>query len=252
MGISTADRCLDSPWTLRYAGTVTAARKILIIEDERDILDLVRHYLEKEGFRTRTAADGAAGLTAVRQERPDLIVLDLMLPGMDGLELCKKLRADPAAALTPVIMLTAKADETDRIVGLELGADDYLTKPFSPKELVARVKALLRRAKQQEAPAQPYTYGALRLDDARHEVWVGDKEITLTAKEFGLLEQLLRNRGRVLTRDALLNSVWGYDYHGTTRTVDVHIRRLKQKLPLLTDAILPIKSLGYKLRDHDE
>jgi DNA-binding response OmpR family regulator len=231
---------------------VTIARKILVIEDERDILDLVRHYLEKEGFRTRTAADGGAGLTAARQERPDLIVLDLMLPGMDGLELCKKLRADPATALTPVIMLTAKADETDRIVGLELGADDYLTKPFSPKELVARVKALLRRAEQRDAPAQSYTYGALRLDATRHEVRVSAKEVTLTAKEFGLLEQLLRNRGRVLTRDALLNSVWGYDYHGTTRTVDVHIRRLKQKLPLLTDAILSVKSLGYKLRDHDE
>jgi len=252
MGIRTADRCLDSPPTLRYADAVTVARKILVIEDERDILDLVRHYLEKEGFRTRTAADGGSGLTAARQERPDLIVLDLMLPGMDGLDLCKKLRADPATALTPVIMLTAKADETDRIVGLELGADDYLTKPFSPKELVARVKALLRRAEQRDAPAQPYTYGALCLDTARHEVRVGAKEVTLTAKEFGLLEQLLRNRGRVLTRDALLNSVWGYDYHGTTRTVDVHIRRLKQKLPLLTGAILPIKSLGYKLRDHDE
>jgi len=231
---------------------VTVARKILIIEDERDILDLVRHYLEKEGFRTRTAADGGAGLAAARQDRPDLIVLDLMLPGMDGLELCKKLRAEPATALTPVIMLTAKSDETDRIVGLELGADDYLTKPFSPKELVARVKALLRRAEQRDAPAQPYTYGALRLDTARHEVRVGPKEVTLTAKEFGLLEQLLRNRGRVLTRDALLNTVWGYDYHGTTRTVDVHIRRLKQKLPLLTGAILSVKSLGYKLRDHDE
>ncbi len=252
MGISTADRRLDSPRTLRYADAVTIARKILVIEDERDILDLVRHYLEKEGFRTRTAADGGAGLTAARQERPDLIVLDLMLPGMDGLELCKKLRADPATALTPVIMLTAKADETDRIVGLELGADDYLTKPFSPKELVARVKALLRRTEQRDTPAQSYTYGALRLDATRHEVRVSAKEVTLTAKEFGLLEQLLRNRGRVLTRDALLNSVWGYDYHGTTRTVDVHIRRLKQKLPLLTDAILSVKSLGYKLRDHDE
>ena len=252
MGISTADRRLDSPQTLRYADVVTAARKILVIEDERDILDLVLHYLEKEGFRIRTAADGGAGLTAARQERPDLIVLDLMLPGMDGLELCKKLRADPATALTPVIMLTAKADETDRIVGLELGADDYLTKPFSPKELVARVKALLRRAEQRDAPAQSYTYGALRLDATRHEVRVRAKEVTLTAKEFGLLEQLLRNRGRVLTRDALLNSVWGYDYHGTTRTVDVHIHRLKQKLPLLSDAITTIKSLGYKLRDEQE
>src|SRR5437899_7602391 len=170
MGISTADRRLDSPRTLRYADAVTAARKILVIEDERDILDLVRHYLEKEGFRTRTAADGLAGLTAARQERPDLIVLDLMLPGMNGLELCKKLRADPAMAITPVIMLTAKADETDRIVGLELGADDYLTKPFSPKELVARAKALLRRVERRDAPTQPHAYGPLRLDAARHAV----------------------------------------------------------------------------------
>jgi len=252
MGISTADRRLDYPRTLRYPDPVTVARKILVIEDERDILDLVRHYLEKEGFRTRTVADGLAGLTAARQERPDLIVLDLMLPGMDGLELCKKLRADPATAITPVIMLTAKADETDRIVGLELGADDYLTKPFSPKELVARVKALLRRVEQRDAAAQPYTYGALLLDAARHEVRVGANEVTLTTKEFGLLEHLLRNKGRVLTRDVLLNAVWGYDYHGTTRTVDVHIHRLKQKLPLLSDAIAAIKSLGYKLRDEQE
>jgi DNA-binding response OmpR family regulator len=252
MGTISSDRRLDSLPALRYAGTVTAARKILIIEDERDILDLVCHYLEKDGFRTRTATDGAAGLAAARKDHPDLIVLDLMLPGMDGLELCKKLRAEPATALTPVIMLTAKTDETDRIVGLELGADDYLTKPFSPKELVARVKALLRRAERREDTGKPHVYGPLRLDATRHEVWAGDKEILLTAKEFGLLEQLLRNKGRVLTRDALLNSVWGYDYHGTTRTVDVHVRRLKQKLPLLNDAIVSIKSLGYKLREEGD
>lgn len=247
-----AGRSLDTPRTLRYADDMAVARKILIIEDERDILDLVRHYLEKEGLRTRTASDGAAGLAAARQEHPDAIVLDLMLPGLDGLELCKKLRADPATALTPIIMLTAKAEESDKIVGLELGADDYLTKPFSPKELVARVKALLRRADRREAEQKPYTYGALRLDTVRHEVTVAGKEISLTAKEFGLLEQLLRNQGRVLTRDALLNTVWGYDYHGTTRTVDVHIRRLKQKAPLLNEAIVSIKSLGYKLLDHEE
>jgi len=252
MAINTADRRLDSPRTLRYAGLVATARKILVIEDEREILDLVRHYLEKEGFRTRMVADGAGGLAAARQERPDLIVLDLMLPGMNGLEVCKKLRADPATALTPVIMLTAKAEETDRIVGLELGADDYLTKPFSTKELVARIKALLRRAERQDAPTQQYAYGPLRLDTARHEVRVGDKEVTLTTKEFGLLELLLRNKGRVLTRDVLLNAVWGYDYHGTTRTVDVHVCRLKLKLPLLSDAITAIKSLGYKLRDEQE
>ncbi|HEV8243596.1 MAG TPA: response regulator transcription factor [Nitrospirales bacterium] len=231
---------------------MTAAPKILIIEDERDIQDLIRHYLEKDGFRTRTASDGTAGLAAARQEHPDLIVLDLMLPGLDGLELCKKLRADLATALTPVIMLTAKAEESDKIVGLELGADDYLTKPFSPKELVARIKALLRRADRREADPQPYTYGTLSLDTVRHEVKVGEQEVSLTAKEFGLLEQLLRNRGRVLTRDVLLNTVWGYDYHGTTRTVDVHIRRLKQKAPLLNEAIVSVKSLGYKLRDHEE
>ena len=246
-----AGHSLDTPRTLRYAGDVTDARKILIIEDERDIQDLVRHYLEKDGFRTRTASDGAAGLTAARQEHPDLIVLDLMLPGLDGLELCKKLRADPATALTPVIMLTAKAEESDKIVGLELGADDYLTKPFSPKELVARIKALLRRAERREADPKPYTYGPLRLDTVRHEVTVDGQEISLTAKEFGLLEQLPRNKGRVLTRDVLLNTVWGYDYHGTTRTVDVHIRRLKQKAPLLDKAIVSVKALGYKLRDEE-
>ena len=243
---------LDTPGTLRYAETVAGARKILIIEDERDILDLVRHYLEKEGFRTRTASDGTAGLAAVRQEHPDVIVLDLMLPGLDGLELCRKLRADPATALTPVIMLTAKAEESDKIVGLELGADDYLTKPFSPKELVARIKALLRRAERRETDLKPYAYGALHLDTVRHEVKIDGTEVPLTAKEFGLLEQLLRNKGRVLTRDALLNTVWGYDYHGTTRTVDVHIRRLKQKAPILNDAIVSIKSVGYKLRDQEE
>jgi two-component system alkaline phosphatase synthesis response regulator PhoP len=228
-----------------------AARKILIVEDERDILDLVTHYLEKEGFRVRSATDGPTGLSAARQEHPDLIVLDLMLPGMDGLEICRKLRAD-STNLVPIIILTAKAEETDRVVGLELGADDYLTKPFSPKELVARIKALLRRAERREDDGKPATYGSLKLDPMRHEVWIGHQEVNLTAKEFGLLEQLLRNRGRVLTRDALLNSVWGYDYHGTTRTVDVHIRRLRQKIPLLEEAILSIKSLGYKLQDGEE
>jgi DNA-binding response OmpR family regulator len=228
---------------------MTPARKILVIEDEPDILKLVSHYLEKEGFRVRTAANGPAGLAAARHERPDLIVLDLMLPAMDGLEICRRLRADPLTTLSPVIMLTAKAEETDRIVGLELGADDYVTKPFSPKELVARVKALLRRAERREDNGKPLTYGLLQLQPMRHEVRVGSQEVFLTAKEFGLLEHLLRNQGRVMTRDVLLNSVWGYDYHGTTRTVDVHIRRLKQKLPLMQEAIVSIKSLGYKLRD---
>ena len=230
----------------------SAHKKILIVEDEKDILQLVKLYLEKEGYRTVTASTGSEGLAQVRAEKPDLIVLDLMLPEIDGLEICKRLRSAPDTAMLPIIMLTAKAEESDTIIGLELGADDYVTKPFSPKTLVARVKALFRRLerKQEDGPTR-FTYDALILDLTRHEVTVKGKEVPLTAKEFGLLEHLLRHPGRVLTRDVLLNAVWGYEYYGTTRTVDVHIRRLKQKLPLLDDAILSVKSLGYKLKDPD-
>lgn len=224
--------------------------KVLIVEDEQDILQLVKHYLEREGFRVITAMSGREALKQVKEEKPDLVVLDLMLPEIDGLEVCKRLRSVPDTAMIPIIMLTAKAEESDTIVGLELGADDYVTKPFSPKALVARVKALLRRIER--APADGldlHHYGALTMNLARHEVSLGKQEVPLTAKEFGLLEHLLRHRGRVLTREVLLNAVWGYDYYGTTRTVDVHIRRLKQKLQLLEDAIVSVKSLGYKLRD---
>jgi two-component system alkaline phosphatase synthesis response regulator PhoP len=226
------------------------AKKILIVEDEKDILQLVKLYLEKEGYRTVTASTGPEGLAQVRSEKPDLLVLDLMLPEIDGLEICKRLRSAPDTAMLPIIMLTAKAEESDTIIGLELGADDYVTKPFSPKTLVARVKALFRRfeRKPEDGPTR-FTYGTLILDLTRHEVTVKGKEIPLTAKEFGLLEHLLRHPGRVLTRDVLLNAVWGYEYYGTTRTVDVHIRRLKQKLPLLDEAILSVKSLGYKLKE---
>jgi DNA-binding response OmpR family regulator len=226
-----------------------AAKKILIVEDEKDILHLVQLYLEKEGYRTCTAVTGLDGLRQAKAEQPDLIVLDLMLTEMDGLEVCKQVRADPRLSRTPIIMLTAKAEESDTVIGLELGADDYVTKPFSPKALVARVKALFRRLERaQEGPAR-LTYGSLVMDLARHEILSDGEEVSLTAKEFGLLEHLLRNPGRVLTRDALLNAIWGYDYYGTTRTVDVHVRRLKQKLPTLNDAIISIKSLGYKLKD---
>jgi DNA-binding response OmpR family regulator len=225
-------------------------KKILVVEDEPDILQLITLYLEKEGFRTVSAKTGAEGLRQVKQEKPDLVVLDLMLPEMDGLEVCKRLRSAPDTALLPIIMLTAKAEESDTIIGLELGADDYVTKPFSPKTLVARVKALFRRLerKPDENPTQ-YHYGDLIMDLARHEVREKNTEVPLTAKEFGLLEQLLRNPGRVLTREILLSTIWGYDYYGTTRTVDVHVRRLKQKLPSLNDAIMSVKSLGYKLKE---
>ena len=229
-----------------------APKKILIVEDERDILQLVKLYLEKEGFRTITATTGTEGLNSAKQDKPDLIVLDLMLPEIDGLEVCKRLRSAPETAMLPIIMLTAKAEESDQVIGLELGADDYVMKPFSPKAFVARVKALFRRLDRSRQEGQTvYQYGKLALDLARHEVTIQGKDVPLTAKEFGLLEHLLRNPGRVLTREVLLNQIWGYDYFGTTRTVDVHVRRLKQKIPLLDAAIISIKSLGYKLKEHE-
>lgn len=230
--------------------SVAVPKKVLVVEDEQDILQLVRMYLDKEGFRTITAANGTEALRQVRSEHPDLVILDLMLPEMDGLEVCKKLRAAPQTAMLPIIMLTAKSEESDTVVGLELGADDYVGKPFSPRALVARIKALFRRlARVNDREVSTYRYGALHLNLSRHEVTVNGNEVPLTAKEFGLLEHLLRNPGRVLTRDVLLNNIWGYDYHGTTRTVDVHVRRIKQKLPVLNDSILSVKSLGYKLKE---
>jgi two-component system alkaline phosphatase synthesis response regulator PhoP len=227
-----------------------AIKRILIVEDEADIAQLVKHYLEKEGFRTNVAKSGIEALTLIKSERPDLLILDLMLPEMDGIEVCKKIRNAPDTALLPIIMLTAKTEESDIIVGLELGADDYVTKPFSPKVLVARVKTLFRRLERtDEQKPSSFSFGSLVMDLSQHKVTVKGKEVSLTAKEFGLLEHLLRHPGRVLTRNVLLNAVWGYDYYGTTRTVDVHVRRLKLKVPILTDAIISVKSLGYKLSD---
>lgn len=223
-------------------------KKVLIVEDEADIAALIKMYLEKDGYQTAYARTGVEGWHALTAERPDMVILDLMLPEMDGLELCKKLRNMAETAFLPVIMLTAKAEESDTIVGLELGADDYVTKPFSPKALLSRVKALFRRLERQAEDLQTfYHYGQLVMDLSRHEVRFGGREVPLTAKEFGLLEHFLRHPGRVLTRDVLLNAVWGYDYYGTTRTVDVHVRRLKLKLPCLNEAVISVKSLGYKL-----
>lgn len=228
-------------------------KKILIVEDEPEIAQLVKHYLEKEGFHQCIAQTGIEAQKLVASEHPDLVILDLMLPEMGGLEVCKTLRRRPETALLPIIMLTAKNDESDTVVGLELGADDYMTKPFSPKTLVARVKALLRRVDRvTDHKPTSLTYGPLHMDLTRHEVTARGQEVSLTAKEFGLLEHLLRHPGRVLTREVLLNSVWGYDYYGTTRTVDVHIRRLKVKIPTLNQSIVSIKSLGYKLIDHPQ
>lgn len=232
---------------LRYDRGMSKA--ILIIEDEADIRKLVAYTLEKEGYRISQAKSGHEGLQLAKKYPPDLVVLDLMIPGMDGLEVCKKIRSDGTLRDVPILMLTAKAEETDRILGLELGADDYMTKPFSTKELTARIKALLRRVDRAQEASRSYAYGSISLDVDRHEVRLNGDEISLTAKEFKLLESLLQSPGRVLTRDVLLDSVWGYDADVTTRTVDVHIRRLREKIPPLMQAIVTVKSLGYKLKE---
>jgi len=220
----------------------------MVVEDDHDIADLLVRYLQKAGHSVEAVTSGSAVLPKVRATPPDAIVLDLMLPGMDGLLVCQALRADPTTAAIPVIMLTARGEEADRIAGLELGADDYVTKPFSPKELTARVAALLRRTLRHTGTGA-VRYGPLSIDVERHLVEVGGTEIRLTAKEFLLLLYLVQHRGRVLSRDLLLSDVWGYQYTGGTRTVDVHIRRLRDKVPFLADAIVTIKQFGYKLED---
>ncbi len=224
-------------------------KKILVIEDEKDIQELLGHYLGREGFQVEAAGNGEAGLRKVREKKFDLILLDLMLPQMDGLEVCRALRSQAQTAGIPLIMVTAKREETDRVVGLEMGADDYITKPFSPREVVARIKALFRRLEKPKPKEKKYRYGDIILDPERHEAAYKGIAQTLTVKEFKLLEGLIQNKGRVLSRDFLLNEIWGYDYFGTTRTVDVHIARLRQKFPLLNTALLSVKGMGYKLQE---
>src|SRR5215472_13224210 len=212
-----------------------SGRKILIIEDESDVADLLTLNLRKAGFKTSTAADGASGLQKVRNARPYFIILDLMLPKMSGLEVCKILKSDTATSHTPILMLTAKAEEIDRIVGLEFGADDYVTKPFSPREVVLRVGAIVRRgeAKQDD---ERLTVGPITVDPARYKVSVNRKQINLTAVEFKLLRTLMQRRGRLQERDRLLKEVWGYDSMIDTRTVDTHVTRLREKLGQAADA----------------
>ena len=223
--------------------------RILVAEDDPDIGNLLEHYLRKAGFLPTVVASGRDVMPQIKREAPDLVVLDLMLPGLDGLQICRAIRADVNTAAIPIIMLTAKSEESDRIVGLELGADDYITKPFSPNEVVARVRALLRRANRTAAPDSRLTYGTLSVDIDRHVVKMSGEDVKLTAKEFLLLQYLMQHRGRVLSRDLLLSDVWGYSYTGGTRTVDVHVRRLREKVPMLADAIVTIKQFGYKLLD---
>ena len=224
------------------------ASRVLIVEDERDIRDLVLFHLEREGFQVSSASSGEEALRQVRHASPDLVLLDLMLPAMGGLEVCRKLRQDPATVALPIVMLTAKGDEVDRVLGLELGADDYIVKPFSPKELLARVRAVLRRAKPVPGAAA-IAIGALAIDPGTRTVTVQGAPLTLTHKEFELLGALADAQGRVLSREFLLDRVWGYSRAGEieSRTVDVHVRRLRVKLGPEGRRILTVKSVGYRL-----
>jgi DNA-binding response OmpR family regulator len=223
--------------------------RLLVVEDDHDIANLLKHSLTRAGFLVDVLHGGSQVVAAVRADAPDLVLLDLMLPGLDGLEICRNLRSDPRTAAVAIIMLTARAEESDRIVGLELGADDYITKPFSPNEVVARVRALLRRAHRATSGGL-LKYGPLAVDVERHLVSVDGGDVRLTAKEFLLLQYLLEHQGRVLSRDLLLSDVWGYSYTGGTRTVDVHVRRLREKLPLLAEALVTVKQFGYKLDEY--
>ena len=222
---------------------------ILVAEDDRDIAELIGRYVKKAGWTPWITASGDEALAHARKHPVDLAILDVMLPGMSGLEVCRSLRSDPATAALPIIIVTARAEETDRIIGLEIGADDYISKPFSPNELVARIRALMRRSRRNEPEQSMLRFGLVVMDLSRHTVLDDDREVKLTAKEFLLLQYLMRHRGRVLSRDLLLADVWGYTYTGGTRTVDVHVRRLREKLPVLVDRLVTVKQFGYKLME---
>lgn len=229
--------------------------KVLVVDDEQSILTLLQYNLEQAGFEVITAMDGEAGFNAAMSEQPDIMVLDLMLPKMDGIEVCKKLRQHKIS--TPILMLTAKDDEFDKVLGLELGADDYMTKPFSPREVVARVKAILRRTNLQvekvsEDDSEQIVIGHIKILPDRYEAYSSDERLELTPKEFELLLYLARNKGRVLTRDQLLSAVWNYDFAGDTRIVDVHISHLREKMENNSKKpvyIKTIRGLGYKLEE---
>jgi two-component system, OmpR family, alkaline phosphatase synthesis response regulator PhoP len=223
--------------------------KILVVDDEQNILDLVTAYLRREGYEVHTAMDGSGGLKAARTYKPDLIVLDIMLPGMDGVEVLTHLRRESDVY---VIMLTAKSEETDKVVGLSVGADDYLTKPFSPRELVARIKAALRRLRDGVIPVEGTTlaFRHVRIDTGGRQVWVDDELVELTQTEFDLLKILAEHRGLVLSREQLLQQVWGYDFYGEERVVDVHIGHIRQKLG--TDRfIVTVRGVGYRFEEEE-
>ena len=217
---------------------------ILVADDEKNILELCRLYIVKEGFAVETAIDGQEVLDKVRRSRPDLVVLDLMMPRIDGLEVCRRLRKDTSI---PIIMLTARGDDVDKVVGLELGADDYVTKPFNPRELVARVKAVLRRATSRVGVDTTVDVGDVSIDPGRREVTISGKPVQMRAKEFDLLLALAQENGRVLSREQLLSRVWGYEYFGDSRTVDVHVTWVRDKLEGSCAQVQTVRGVGYKL-----
>ena len=225
---------------------------VLIVDDEPDLVDVLEFNLQSEGYDTRRAMSGREGLElALQNPTPALMILDLMLPDFSGTELCRRLRANPRTRDTPILMLTARAEEYDRVVGFEVGADDYVTKPFSIRELMLRVRAILRRSElppEKESQEAIHRHGRLRLDEAAHRVWVDDDEVSLTALEFKLLATLLERAGRVQTRDTLLSDVWGMQPGITTRTVDTHVRRLRVKLGDAENYIETLRGVGYRLR----
>jgi phosphate regulon transcriptional regulator PhoB len=225
----------------------TSKQSILVVEDDQDISELLAYNFEAAGFSVHAAVEGPSGLALARRKKPDLVILDLMLPGLDGFEVCKELKRDPDTARIPVIMLTARGEEVDRIVGLELGADDYVVKPFSFRELLLRVRAVLRRF---AAPAPPrLERQGLAVDTAAHKVTVGEEEVELTATEFKLLVELMQHAGKVRTREQLLDTVWGYQFEGYARTVDTHVRRLRAKLGEAADLVETVRGVGYRCKE---
>jgi two-component system phosphate regulon response regulator PhoB len=223
--------------------------RILVVDDEPDLLELVRVNLTQAGYDVETADTGQGGLDQARRARPDLLVLDVMLPDLSGTEVCRQIRNDRELHDVPVLMLTAKSEEVDRVVGLELGADDYVTKPFSPRELTLRVGAILRRTTAEAPESEVLSHGALRLDAERHRCTVGGQSVELTAKEFRLLATLMRRPGRVMTRERLLDEVWGSDITVTSRTIDTHLKRLREKLGAAGDLIETVRGVGYRFAE---
>ena len=229
---------------------VKIKQKVLVVDDEENIRMLVKFNLEKAGYEVLEASDGNKAIETAVNSTPDIVILDLMLPGIDGLEVCRNLKRHPRTAALPIIMLTAKSDEIDRVIGLELGADDYMTKPFSQRELVARIKAVLRRSNVAVSNGEELLLGRLRMNFSQYEAWLDNEKLELTPKEYEMLKLLAENAGKVFSREQLLEKIWGYEYFGDTRTVDVHVRHLRAKLervPEMAEAIETVRGVGYRL-----